>query len=471
MSSIHNNPTLFFQLPTLHSTKGDSHLLVWGESASWIVIDTEAYQLLKRFDGKKSIGRIIVEHAAQYKIKPEHVAQQASGLIDECLRRKILSSSSRKFEVGDEPVEIANITLNLTNRCNLKCAFCYNEVRKGREVTASEVISFLKKGKGVLSKDASLIVLGGEPFFRPQALFDLIDYSADELTLALMVSTNGTLITDDIVTSLSKRKVDVQISLDSYLQKKHDALRGKGVFEKAVDAAKRLVEAKVHTILSMVYDANNIDEMESYLDLALSLNVDEARFIPLRNAGAAVKHDPSARPNQIKVFEHLLGILERRPNVRRLLKRDFFSIAMIKCRSSSSSISCGIGRRVIFLDADGSIYPCPNHVSDIYKLGNIIENTLSEILHHTKRMQEIRDKYRIDRYTKCAKCAFRRWCAGDCRGEVLSVTGDPLAPSVHCSELKKMYTRILWLIAAGDSRVPGFDPQTGGKDAKDVFFT
>ena len=106
------------------------------------------------------------------------------------------------------------------------------------------------------------------------------------------------------------------------------------------------------------------------------------------------------------------------------------------------------------MDANGTVYPCPNHVGPRFACGTRREKDLAHVVRDSRVFQEMGRRYRIDRYTRCVRCAFRRWCAGDCRGETLAVTDDPFAPSPHCDESAALIPEVMWLIAAGDARFP-----------------
>ena len=80
-----------------------------------------------------------------------------------------------------------------------------------------------------------------------------------------------------------------------------------------------------------------------------------------------------------------------------------------------------------------------------------------------------RERYQVSRYRRCRSCAFRHWCAGDCRGEVLALTGDPTAPSPHCEELQEVYTEMLWLISGGDVPLGVMSSGRSGKATVDTF--
>lgn len=123
----------------------------------------------------------------------------------------------------------------------------------------------------------------------------------------------------------------------------------------------------------------------------------------------------------------------------------------------------------VIADAIVSGYPCPNHVQPRHCCGDLRTGSLEQAILSSEAMQGMRARYQVQRYTACRTCAFRYWCAGDCRGEVLATTGDPAAPSPHCEELQRLFPRMLWLIADGDQRL-GTQPRLpDGKLPTDAF--
>ncbi|MFC1642201.1 radical SAM protein [Myxococcota bacterium] len=255
-----------------------------------------------------------------------------------------------------------------------------------------------------------------------------------------LVSTNGTLLTEHVVEEFASLRVQVQVSLDSARTERHDQVRGHGVYAKVMQGIRRLTQAGVYTILSLVYTRESVGEMEGYLDLAAELGANEARFIPLRAIGKGLEHQ-RLRPNQLAAFERLLDVLNRRPELARLLARDYFSILTTQFNYSAPRLNCGLGRKVLFVDADGSVYPCPNHVGPEYLAGNLREQTLQQIVLEAPVLQGIRQTHQVTEYTRCRTCPFRYWCAGDCRGEVVASCGDWRQPSPHCAESREVYRR------------------------------
>ena len=128
---------------------------------------------------------------------------------------------------------------------------------------------------------------------------------------------------------------------------------------------------------------------EQYFELAGQIGVQEVRFIPLRQIGGGIACSDDV-PDLYGCFVRLLDILRRRPEFARLLQRDFFSILMAACRFSRLRDNCGIARRCLFVDADGSIFPCPNHRALSHRCGHVLTTPLATILENSPVLRGLR---------------------------------------------------------------------------------
>ncbi len=464
---------LYFQPPTLEEQRKDRadatrHLLVWGQLPAWMVVDEELRGLLAGFDGRRTVRDLLEHHAHRHGRSVPEVCREALPILQDLCDRRILTRSPRLAPPVPEPVRIANVTVNLTNRCNLTCPFCYNERRQDAELDVQRLMDGIERGRSILREDASLIVLGGEPLLDVERLSMALERAEGIFTTPILLSTNGTLLSESTVSRLRQRRVHVQVSLDGSTAELHDAARGRGVFAKAVTGIRRLRAAGIYTLVSMVYARDSIRDFEAYLDLAAELGVDEARFIPLRTIGGGVGQQAN-RPDQTQALEQLLEVLERRPELARLLVRDYFSIIATVFRFSSARVNCGLGRQVVFVDADGSVYLCPNHVTPAGRAGNLGTDDLATLVRESRVFRAARERFDVARYQRCHDCPFRYWCAGDCRGEVVALGGDGTEPSPYCRELRAVYRRILWLLASGSCPLGQQIQVTGGARTTDTF--
>ncbi len=433
--------------PDLVQRRGDRRLLVWAGPGAWLVADQELEELVHELDGRRPMEQVVRRLARRWGRAAMTVASEIGPALQALGDLGVVGPRP----APDERIEIANVTLNVTNRCNLRCRHCYNAPR-GEEMPAAELAASLAASTGILSPHATLILLGGEPLLDLDRLETVVRGVADTFAGAPMLSSNGTLVDGSAAALLADLGVDVQLSLDGPTAAVNDPVRGEGSFARALAGAEQLVAAQVPLTLSMVYDATNLDQLEAYADLALALGAREVRFIPLRLIGRAAG-DARRAPDQRLALARLLDLLDRRPEARRLLRRDFFTITREVCRRSGPRTSCGIGRRVVFVDADGAVYPCPNHRTPEMRCGHLAQTPLEQVVRESPGMVRVRRTFRVDRYERCGRCPVRPWCAGDCRGESVALHGRVEAPVPHCEEMRELIPELMWLVADGDPRL------------------
>lgn len=445
---------LFSTKPSICYKREDNYLLVWGETGRWIVVDEDLYLLIKAFEnGSKIYDALTVMCRKEACVKAD-IISEVKPVIGHLIESRILCTTLAKSPPFDEPETIANITYNITNNCNLNCPWCYNLKTDNEEIEPEEVIRWISKNREMLDKDVSFMILGGEPFLKQDRLAKIIRGIRPYINSEILVSTNGTLLKDETVVALKETQTTVQVSLDSFSEKVHDNIRGKGVFEKAISTARSLVENNIHTVFSMTMRNGFESELQPYFDLAVSNNIDEVRFIPLRQIGKC--KGCSEIPDLLDFYKSLSRILKEYPGYRSLLHRDFFTILSNVCTYSSMRNNCGIARRVVFIDSDGSIYPCPNTRDRKYFCGNIDEVSLSRVMQKSSVMKMLREKLCVDKFSICSKCAVRYWCAGDCRAEAFSVYGNIDSPSPYCSQLKQIIINTFWDLSEGYDMGPSY---------------
>lgn len=165
---------------------------------------------------------------------------------------------------------MSSVKWELTQRCNLKCKHCFvGKIEYERDMgidNAKKMLNIIK------SSGVSEIVLSTkEPLAYPN-ICELLEYCAD-LNLYVTLVTNGTLITDRVLRCLSKCKVkNLSVSLEGISAETNDYVRGKGVFEKVIDAVDRVDELNYTTkysfplALQISLTSKNYSEIKEMID-------------------------------------------------------------------------------------------------------------------------------------------------------------------------------------------------------------
>ncbi|MCR5161187.1 MAG: radical SAM protein [Lachnospiraceae bacterium] len=292
---------------------------------------------------------------------------------------------------------------HITHRCNLRCSHCYQR-DFSRELPAEQLCKVLGDYIAFLngrSLHGQISLTGGEPLLHP-AFFDL----AEEIRragLSFSVLTNGTLLTEETAARLARLgPVFVQVSLDG-LRKNHEAIRGKGSFDRAlmgIDTAKR------HGLTVHVsFTAQHCN----YRDLAgLSLLCRLHRVDKLWYDRVVI---PKAEDNsRISLIGEEFDSLCR--SAGRLAK-----LRLVSCERAlqfqhcpgAKVYHCGAGGDLLVLLADGSVMPCRRLP---FVIGNIREHSIEEIISESPLMQELREAPLPD---GCKICTKKELCRGGAR--------------------------------------------------------
>jgi MoaA/NifB/PqqE/SkfB family radical SAM enzyme len=182
----------------------------------------------------------------------------------------------------------ANLCLNLTNRCNLKCVMCRG-IRQGEGVPANRVWYSMEQElpmeywTRLLEEAASyrpwLYVTGGEPLLY-RNFHDFI-VEAKKRGLVVHLQTNGTLLAREADFLVEAGVEAVNVSIDGP-QQVHDRIRGiEGAFSRMELGVRALADARrkrrsPNPILSFncTISKGNVDYLEEMVPLSVRLGGD-----------------------------------------------------------------------------------------------------------------------------------------------------------------------------------------------------
>ncbi len=182
------------------------------------------------------------------------------------MRENILKAPILEGFIGSQITDLeeqlrehrAQVTLELTERCNFRCKYCiYNEGQGGYRNFGNRDMNYDVAKKAIddlmcNSGDNSIYVsfYGGEPLLKFSLLKKCIDYcetiQGKDITYA--ITTNGTLITDEIAQYFAKlgSKIHITLSLDGpkAINDKYRVYKnGKGTFDDVVKGLRILIGA------------------------------------------------------------------------------------------------------------------------------------------------------------------------------------------------------------------------------------
>src|SRR6185503_12211497 len=137
-----------------------------------------------------------------------------------------------------------SLDLEVTRRCNLRCDHCFVGWSRGWEadLPLDVALAAIEEGAGLFQV---LHLTGGEPFSY-KGIFTLIEAAVQHGYPEVLINTNGTLLTPEVIARLAahRPKVGLSVSLDGPAEI-HDRIRGEGRFEASARAIEALLAAGV----------------------------------------------------------------------------------------------------------------------------------------------------------------------------------------------------------------------------------
>jgi radical SAM protein with 4Fe4S-binding SPASM domain len=316
-----------------------------------------------------------------------------------------------------------NGTIELTNRCPLTCAHCYNNLPMNDRAARFGEMS-LEEHKTLLDQLEQagclwLLYSGGEIFAR-RDFFEIYEH-AKRRGFLITLFTNGILIDERVADRLAAMPpFSIEITLYGATAPTYEALTGiPGSYEKCMRGIHLLLERKLPLKLKTVAISINHHEVFAMKELAEELGV-EFKFDAMINPRIDCSNSPLAvrlTPEEIVSLDLRDG--ERVAEWRRLAEE--FAPDLPAPGVTQLLYDCGAGVNSWAVDPYGNLTMCVLSHMDRFNLRGRTFNEGWEFL-----TTQVRRKS-ITRPTKCNTCSLKSLC-GMCPANGELENGDPEAP-------------------------------------------
>lgn len=373
-----------------------------------------------------------------------------SGFIKKMRKIHQLSAAEPQRSISPEEVKrsilrygLLQMTLCVTEDCNLSCKYCYfsdcyklsrkPSKRKMDFSTAKSALdyfmSLIKSGtKFNPARVAAIGFYGGEPLLNFNLIKKCVQYLNEKypnLDFFYSLTTNGTLLDKDKADFLMHHDFSIAISLDGD-QKEHDRNRvyrtGKGTFTDVMKNIKPIVDSGYDKCRSVAVfdwksDLFGLQDFFNRTDVPKLTNVS----MPNPDNGCTYycqfsdKDHINYREMETRAFSGYIDNLQHSPEMNSFFDY-IFGIAASKAVYSVPALintetlfipytgSCIPGRKM-FVDIDGNYHIC-ERVNPTMPIGNI------NIGLDFERIAQIMKEYR-DHLDLCHKCNMQKLC-GKC---------------------------------------------------------
>ncbi|HIU64174.1 MAG TPA: thioether cross-link-forming SCIFF peptide maturase [Candidatus Avacidaminococcus intestinavium] len=453
--------------------KLDEHMAVLDVNSGAVhLVDELIYDILGIYDG---IDEESVKKGLSDKYTKEEICE-ALAELNELKSEGLLFSPS--YDVPDtfseEPI-LKSLCLHIAHDCNLRCGYCFagtgdfggHRALMNKEI-AEKAVEFAIAGSK-MRHNLELDLFGGEPLVNPEVVKHVISYARQReketgKNIKLTLTTNGTLLKDEMIEFLNEQRVMLVLSLDGK-KETHDAMRPfpnkTGSYDAAVRGFKKVIDSRhgKNYYLRGTYTHYDPYFAEAVLDMAKIGK--EISVEPVVGVDEPYVLTESDLPILMEEYDKLARIYLERRHAGKAFDFFHFNVALDNGPCVAKRLAgCGAGHEYYAITPEGDIYPCHQFVGrEEYKLGNLETGILKQELVKKFRHTHVMTK------PACSECWARFFCSGGCHANADLLNGDIAKPYEFGCKLQKKRLECAIIIQA----LLADEAQAGTQDLRPVI--
>ena len=322
-----------------------------------------------------------------------------------------------------------NVTIQVTNACNLRCGHCHNPNAGSTHMGFDDFAKIVTELRAMRVLNINLS--GGEAMLN-RRIYDMIAL-VTSLGMKVTMSTNCTFMDADKATALRAAGLrQAHVSLDSHDSASHDAMRGRvGAFAKMKTNLRFLSDTGIQYTLVTTLRGQSVEEYGATIDMAFSLGASAHKTNTVVPQG---RGHSLAIPGS-RLMQHYITEFRRKRSEYQgrmgLLAETMFALQMrphggenvppaLDVGCPAGILTCGINQR-------GDVIPCSFFTELI--AGNAVRDGFREIWEHSPLFNELRQR---DQDETCSRCHFSSTCGG-CRARSYGMYGELHRTDPLCS--------------------------------------
>ncbi len=266
--------------------------------------------------------------------------------------RAFLSEQINAIRGGDpNKREFSAFTIILTDRCNFRCSYCYQK-KADRWLDIRTIKKALDFFWPCLTEECYINFYGGEPLLAFDQISETVAYlerlnRARKRKIHYAITTNGSLLTEEILQFLDEHAFSLLLSFDGWAQ---DVSRKKGTFDYFISLIPEMLKRRrISLETNSVFTAETVGLLSKSIELIIHLDVRKIRI----GFSSQRRWTPSSLVRMKKeiaaVRKFFLATYERLEDIpwddmKRTHKKAVFS--------------CAAGQDRMALAADGNLWGC-----------------------------------------------------------------------------------------------------------------
>ncbi len=353
--------------------------------------------------------------------------------------------------------------------CNMRCKYCFyqdelanRDAPGGGIMTPETLEQVLRKILAGAAHRCVIAFQGGEPtlagldFFRRVVELEK-RYNVNRCTIDNAIQTNGLCLNEEWAAFLAENHFLVGVSLDG-TKEQHDRYRldaqGNDTFDRVMEHIRLLEKHHVNFNILTVVTGPMAKHAGKTHRFFRDQGFDYRQYIPCIDplGEARGNQEWSLTPKGMEQYLKTTfdGWFQEAKAGKMTYDRYFDDLLQIlrHQRPGACTLQGGCPAQLV-VEADGSVYPCDFYALDPWKLGDLNDHSMEEILASRERsgFSQIRP------HPDCLQCKWAFLCRGGCRRDRSQEITGPLEKNYYCESYQHFfeyaYPRLLEIARGG----------------------
>jgi len=359
---------------------------------------------------------------------------------------------TRSLIISESPadnisIKELSIWLHITDRCNLRCEYCYLPHKKqdmdfliGKQSIDISIKSALKHK----IKKLKIKFAGGEAMILFPLILKLAKYANKQtkkfgLDLDSVILSNGTLFTIVNLKAIKDNNIRLMISLDGIedYNDQRSTINGLSSFSKVEHSLDLVQTMDIPLDVSITISGKSVAGLPDLTKYLLERKVNFSfNFYRENNYSSSYEELQFEEKQIIKGVLSAFKIIEKNLPETSLLS----SLLDRGNLSAAHTKTCGVGQNYMVFDYKGDISKCQMKMS--HKVTSI---------HSVDPLLDIREdkigiqNFHVENKENCNTCEWKHWCTGGCPLTTYRATGRYDLNSPNCNIYKAIYPEVIKL--------------------------
>ena len=433
----------------IHEISVDSRRLLFHiPSSSLFQLDELSGELIDLFKKWPDRSPDQVLHAMQPRFEAADISTTFSELqsLEVISNGQPLTPETAKLTLTNFP--LTTLVLNVNTGCNLSCSYCYKEdlatPANGEKMsleTATQSIEMLLKESPDQPR-YNLVFFGGEPLSNLPLIKQVVEFAEHRFAaigkkVDFSMTTNATLLKDDVIDYLNQHRFGIAVSMDgpkAFHDRNRITVGGQGTYDVVADKVRHLLQRyDSRPVGARVTLTKGVTDIMAIWDhLFNDLGFHEVGFAPVTSGDIDTYNLSEAELAQVFSNMKELGqrYLEAALQNHNIGFSNMHQLMTDIFEGNKKALPCGAGAGMVAIDKDGGVNLCHRFTgSDMPLFGDVKQG-----LNHQQLSRFL--EQRMDRtHTGCNSCRIRNLCSGGCYHESYARYNDPSKPTYHYCDL------------------------------------